>query len=180
MPRRRRCADGADHAAPLDSRLPVEEVAEPDGKPLKVRLLGEDLVVFRDSDGRLGIIDEYCPHRRVSLAYGRNEECGLRCLYHGWKMDVRWQRGRDGVGAAGKRLRRKGEDKSLSGTRMGRLRLDLYGTGGNDSRNSSRRLSRQPKMPRSRSSRSTSAAIGRKSWKARSIRRIPRACIPPT
>jgi phthalate 4,5-dioxygenase oxygenase subunit len=66
----------------------IEEVAEPDGKPLKVRLLGEDLVVFRDSDGRLGIIDEFCPHRRVSLAYGRNEECGLRCLYHGWKMDV--------------------------------------------------------------------------------------------
>src|SRR5688572_21697185 len=65
-----------------------EEVSEPDGKPLKIRLLGEDLVVFRDSDGRLGIIDEYCPHRRVSLAYGRNEECGLRCLYHGWKMDV--------------------------------------------------------------------------------------------
>jgi phthalate 4,5-dioxygenase oxygenase subunit len=65
-----------------------EEVSEPDGKPLKIRLLGEDLVVFRDSDGRLGILDEYCPHRRASLVYGRNEECGLRCLYHGWKMDV--------------------------------------------------------------------------------------------
>jgi phthalate 4,5-dioxygenase oxygenase subunit len=66
----------------------IEEVAEPDGKPLKVRLLGEDLVVFRDSDGRLGILDEYCPHRRASLVFGRNEECGLRCLYHGWKFDV--------------------------------------------------------------------------------------------
>jgi phthalate 4,5-dioxygenase oxygenase subunit len=65
-----------------------EEVAEPDGAPLKVRLLGEDLVVFRDSDGRLGVLDEYCPHRRASLVFGRNEECGLRCLYHGWKMDV--------------------------------------------------------------------------------------------
>jgi phthalate 4,5-dioxygenase oxygenase subunit len=65
-----------------------EEVAEPDGAPVKVRLLGEDLVVFRDSDGRLGLLDEYCPHRRASLALGRNEECGLRCLYHGWKMDV--------------------------------------------------------------------------------------------
>ena len=65
-----------------------EEVAEPDGAPVKIRLLGEDLVVFRDSEGRLGVLDEYCPHRRVSLAYGRNEECGLRCLYHGWKMDV--------------------------------------------------------------------------------------------
>ncbi|MDQ2953646.1 MAG: Rieske 2Fe-2S domain-containing protein [Pseudomonadota bacterium] len=65
-----------------------EEVAEPDGAPVKTRLLGEDLVVFRDSDGRLGVLDEYCPHRRASLALGRNEECGLRCLYHGWKMDV--------------------------------------------------------------------------------------------
>src|SRR5438552_1616699 len=65
-----------------------EEVAEPDGAPIKVRLLGEDLVVFRDTDGRLGVLDEHCPHRRASLALGRNEECGLRCLYHGWKVDV--------------------------------------------------------------------------------------------
>ncbi len=65
-----------------------EEVAERDGAPLRVRLLGEDLVVFRDSEGRIGVLDEYCPHRRVSLALGRNEECGLRCLYHGWKFDV--------------------------------------------------------------------------------------------
>jgi phthalate 4,5-dioxygenase oxygenase subunit len=65
-----------------------EEVAEPDGPPVKIRLLGEDLVVFRDSDGQLGVLDEYCPHRRASLVFGRNEECGLRCLYHGWKMDV--------------------------------------------------------------------------------------------
>ena len=65
-----------------------EEVAEPDCDPVKIRLLGEDLVVFRDSDGKLGILDEYCPHRRASLAFGRNEECGLRCLYHGWKFDV--------------------------------------------------------------------------------------------
>lgn len=65
-----------------------EEVTEADGTPVRTRLLGEDLVVFRDSDGRLGVLDEYCPHRRVSLAFGRNEECGLRCLYHGWKMDV--------------------------------------------------------------------------------------------
>ena len=50
--------------------------------------LGEDLVAFRDTDGRIGLIDEQCPHRRASLFYGRNEECGLRCLYHGWKFDV--------------------------------------------------------------------------------------------
>ena len=65
-----------------------EEVAEPDGAPVKVRLLGEDLVVFRDSKGRIGVLDEYCSHRRASLVFARNEECGLRCLYHGWKFDV--------------------------------------------------------------------------------------------
>jgi phthalate 4,5-dioxygenase oxygenase subunit len=65
-----------------------EEVAEPDGTPVRARLVGEDLVLFRDSKGRLGALDEHCPHRRASLAFGRNEECGLRCLYHGWKIDV--------------------------------------------------------------------------------------------
>ncbi|MGH6789039.1 MAG: Rieske 2Fe-2S domain-containing protein [Pseudolabrys sp.] len=65
-----------------------EEVAEPDGAPVKVRLLGEDLVVFRDSKGRIGVLDEFCTHRRASLLFARNEECGLRCLYHGWKFDV--------------------------------------------------------------------------------------------
>jgi len=66
----------------------AEEVNEPDGPPVKARVFGEDLVVFRDSDGRVGVLEEACPHRRASLAYGRNEEGGLRCLYHGWKMDV--------------------------------------------------------------------------------------------
>ena len=64
----------------------TEEVPERDGDPVRVRLLGEDLVAFRDSDGRVGLIGEFCPHRNASLFYGRNEECGLRCLYHGWKI----------------------------------------------------------------------------------------------
>ena len=71
--------------------LPVclsEEVAERDGAPVRARLLGEDLVVFRDTQGQLGVLDEHCPHRGASLVFGRNEECGLRCLYHGWKFDV--------------------------------------------------------------------------------------------
>ncbi len=66
----------------------IEEVSEPDGTPIHAKLFGEDLVVFRDTEGRVGVMDEYCPHRRVSLVLGRNENCGLRCLYHGWKMDV--------------------------------------------------------------------------------------------
>jgi phenylpropionate dioxygenase-like ring-hydroxylating dioxygenase large terminal subunit len=64
------------------------EVAEPDGAPVRVRLLGEDLLAFRDSAGQIGLIDEFCPHRRVSLFFGRNEGCGIRCVYHGWKFDV--------------------------------------------------------------------------------------------
>ena len=66
----------------------VEEVAEPDGTPLPVEALGQRMVAFRDSKGRLGLLDEKCPHRGASLLLGRNEECGLRCLYHGWKYAV--------------------------------------------------------------------------------------------
>lgn len=65
-----------------------EEVLRPDGDPVRVRVLGERLVAFRDSNGVLGLIAERCPHRGTSLFYGRNEECGLRCIYHGWKFDV--------------------------------------------------------------------------------------------
>jgi phthalate 4,5-dioxygenase len=65
-----------------------EEIAEPDSPPVRVRLLGEDLVAFRDSRGRAGLLDEHCAHRGTSLFFGRNEECGLRCIYHGWKYDV--------------------------------------------------------------------------------------------
>jgi phthalate 4,5-dioxygenase len=65
-----------------------EEIAEPDGPPVRVRLLGEDLVAFRDSTGQVGLIGELCAHRRISLYFGRNEAGGLRCVYHGWKYDV--------------------------------------------------------------------------------------------
>jgi phthalate 4,5-dioxygenase oxygenase subunit len=65
-----------------------EQVAEPDGTPVRVQLFGERLVVFRDSNGKLGVLGEACPHRKASLGFGRNEECGLRCLYHGWKFDT--------------------------------------------------------------------------------------------
>jgi phthalate 4,5-dioxygenase len=63
------------------------DVALPDGPPLRVRLLGEDLIMFRATDGSIGLVDAYCPHRRAPLFFGRNEECGLRCVYHGWKFD---------------------------------------------------------------------------------------------
>ena len=61
---------------------------ESDGAPVRIRLLGEDLVAFRDTNGDVGLVDELCAHRLAPLAIARNEECGLRCLYHGWKYDV--------------------------------------------------------------------------------------------
>jgi phenylpropionate dioxygenase-like ring-hydroxylating dioxygenase large terminal subunit len=68
--------------------LLASEVPTPDCPPVRIRLLGEDLVAFRDTHGRVGLMVEFCPHRRSSLFWGRNEECGLRCVYHGWKFDV--------------------------------------------------------------------------------------------
>jgi nitrite reductase/ring-hydroxylating ferredoxin subunit len=59
-----------------------------DAAPTRLMLLGEKLVAFRDTQGRVGILDHQCPHRCASLFYGRNEESGLRCVYHGWKFDV--------------------------------------------------------------------------------------------
>jgi phenylpropionate dioxygenase-like ring-hydroxylating dioxygenase large terminal subunit len=64
------------------------EIPERDSPPVRVRLLGEDLVAFRDTRGRVGLLEEHCAHRGTSLFFGRNEECGLRCIYHGWKYDV--------------------------------------------------------------------------------------------
>jgi phthalate 4,5-dioxygenase oxygenase subunit len=64
------------------------ELPRPDGPAMRVRLLGEDLVAFRDSSGRVGLLAANCAHRGAPLCYGRNEENGLRCVYHGWKYDV--------------------------------------------------------------------------------------------
>src|SRR3954454_17020741 len=64
------------------------ELPGPDCVPVRVRVLGEDLIAFRDSDGKPGLVDAYCPHRGAPMFFGRNEEDGLRCVYHGWKFDV--------------------------------------------------------------------------------------------
>jgi len=69
--------------AMLSSELPT-----PDADPVRVKLLGEQLIAFRDSQGHVGLIQNNCPHRGASLFFGRNEEAGLRCVYHGWKFDV--------------------------------------------------------------------------------------------
>jgi phthalate 4,5-dioxygenase oxygenase subunit len=68
--------------------LMADELSEPDCPPVRVSLLSERLIAFRDSSGRVGLMDEFCAHRGVSLWFGRNEENGLRCPYHGWKYDT--------------------------------------------------------------------------------------------
>jgi phenylpropionate dioxygenase-like ring-hydroxylating dioxygenase large terminal subunit len=67
------------------------ELDHNDCPPVRLRILGEDLIGFRDTNGKIGLVDAYCPHRRAPMFYGRNEECGLRCVYHGWKFDVTGQ-----------------------------------------------------------------------------------------
>ena len=67
------------------------EVPEPDCPPIRVKLLGEKLLAFRETGGAVGLVDEFCPHRRASMWFGRNEESGLRCVYHGWKFDINGQ-----------------------------------------------------------------------------------------
>ena len=59
-----------------------------DCAPVRVRVVGENLVAFQATDGSIGLLEEICPHRRASLFWGRNEEQGLRCVYHGWKFDT--------------------------------------------------------------------------------------------
>src|SRR5882672_10922729 len=64
------------------------ELPSPDCDPVRVLLLGEKLIAFRDSAGKVGLLENNCPHRGASLFFGRNEESGMRCVYHGWKFDV--------------------------------------------------------------------------------------------
>ena len=71
--------------------LLAEELPANDSAPVRVKLLSERLIAIRDSEGRYGLMDEFCAHRGVSLWFGRNEEGGLRCSYHGWKYDVTGQ-----------------------------------------------------------------------------------------
>ena len=65
-----------------------DEIPEPECAPVRVRVFGEDLVAFRDTQGRVGLLAEHCSHRGTSLYFGRNEDCGLTCIYHGWKYDI--------------------------------------------------------------------------------------------
>lgn len=64
------------------------EIDAPDSPPKRLRILKEDLIAFRDTNGKVGIVSAYCAHRSAPLYFGRNEKCGIRCPYHGWKFAV--------------------------------------------------------------------------------------------
>jgi phenylpropionate dioxygenase-like ring-hydroxylating dioxygenase large terminal subunit len=68
--------------------IPSNELPSPDCPPVRIRLLGENLIAFRTTSGDVGLVQNACPHRGASMFFGRNEEDGLRCVYHGWKFDV--------------------------------------------------------------------------------------------
>src|SRR5579862_5320333 len=68
--------------------LPSSEIPGPDARPLRVKLFGERLLIFRNAANEVGLISELCPHRRASLYYGRHEDGALRCVYHGWKFAI--------------------------------------------------------------------------------------------
>jgi Phenylpropionate dioxygenase and related ring-hydroxylating dioxygenases, large terminal subunit len=113
--------------------LPVcvsTQIARPDSDPLRVSLLGERMVAFRDTNGKVGVLQELCPHRGASLAIGRVEECGIRCLYHGWKFAV------DGTILDTPNNRDENFKKRVKATaypvRGGRLGLGVPRTGGED------------------------------------------------
>ena len=152
------------------------EVAEPDCDPIRVRILGENLVAYRDTSGRVGLLSEWCPHRLTSLFLGRNEEDGLRCVYHGWKFDV------NGVCVDMPnepdeyKFNQKVKMTSYPTIEIGRGDLDVHGSGGSTrprSRTSSSPASRRRTGTPRRSSRS---AIGSRHWKAASTPSTRRSC----
>ena len=115
--------------------LLAKELPENECPPVRVKLLSERLLAFRDSKGRYGLIDEFCAHRGVSLWFGRNEECGLRCPYHGWKYDChrpvhRRALGAGRVAAIAKQIKLK----SYPLVEARRRAVDLYGPAGDSSR----------------------------------------------
>ena len=89
------------------------------GDPLRLMLLGEKLIAFRDHAGRVGVMDHRCPHRCASLFYGRNEQGGIRCVYHGWKFDADGQLHRHAEPPAGAGFSREGSCEGLQGRPSG-------------------------------------------------------------
>ena len=98
-----------------------EELPEADSARCRLKLLGENLIAFRVTSGKVGIIDDACPHRGASLFFGRNEEEGLRCVYHGWKFDYRRPLPRHAEWAEEQQVRKEGPGRHLPLRRARRI-----------------------------------------------------------
>ena len=121
-------ADGRPHAPVLDAGAASRcELPAPDCPPLRMRLLGEDLIAFRDTAGRGRPHRRACPHRGASMFFGRNEEDGLRCVYHGWKFDVTGACVDMPSEPAESNFKNKVHDQAYPTQRAQRHRLDLHG-----------------------------------------------------
>ena len=112
----------------------ASELPENGCPPVRVKLLSERLIAWRDGKGNYALIDEFCAHRGTSLWVGRNEDDGLRCPYHGWKYDCDRPVHRGAVGAGGVRLLREDQAEVLSAGEARRRAVDLYGPAGASSR----------------------------------------------
>ena len=118
-----------------------EELPEPDCAPIRLRLLGEDLVAFRTTSGRAGVLDTWCPHRNANLFWGRNEEDGLRCVYHGWKFDVDGSLRRHAQRAARSSVfAEKIKQPAYQAVDDGGRDLGLHGPAGRDARDAGARV----------------------------------------
>ncbi len=159
--------------------LMTSEIPEPNGPPVRVKLLGEELVAFRDSQGRVGLLDELCPHRLASLFLGRNEECGLRCVYHGWKFDVTGNCLDMMNEPTGSDFHTKVQTKSYPTLEQGGLVWTYMGPAENSRR---RPTSSGPWLPKptGTSPRTFKNATGSRAWRGESILPTRPSCTAPS
>ena len=163
--------------------LPVllsEELPENDCPPVRVKVLSERLLAFRDSEGRLGLIDEFCAHRGVSLWFGRNEQAGLRCPYHGWKYDVTGQcmdvPSEPEESGFCKRIKLK----SYPLDRAGRGLMDLHGAAGETAAAAGIGVRSRSRRPIASFPSASRTPTGCRRWKVASIPATSRSCIAAT
>ena len=163
--------------------LPValsEELPGPDCVPVRVKILDEDLIAFRDTDGRVGLVDAYCPHRGAPMFFGRNEEDGLRCVYHGWKFDVDGECVDLPNAPEGDTFRNKIHIKSLPLRRGRRHGLGLHGPEGQAAAVPGVRLDEAAGRRTATSPSSASSATGCRPRRATSTPRTAASCTAPS
>ena len=163
--------------------LPIllsEELPEPDCPPVRVKILSERLLAFRDTDGTLGLIDEFCPHRGASLWFGRNEECGLRCPYHGWKFDVNGQCVEVPSEPAESGYAKKIKLTAYPVIEKGGVIWTYMGKPENKPAEPELRILRRARASRASPRSACRSATGCRRWKAASIHRTSPSCIAAT